>query len=62
MGCRGAYGSDSGWTWIVREGVVAIELRRLSDYDHNAKQMRTDIVVTRADGMSVRLHPHRHNL
>ena len=45
--------------WIVGKGVVAIEL---SDYDPNAKQMRTDIVVTRADGMSVRLHPHKHTL
>ena len=50
------------WEWIVGKGVVAIELRRLADYDHSTKHMRTDIVVTRADGTSVRLHPHRHNL
>ena len=47
------------WKWIACKSVLAIEL---SDYDPNAKQMRTDIVVTRADGMSVRLHPHKHNL
>ena len=50
------------WEWFVGKGVVASELRRLADYDPNTKQMRTDIVVTRADGMSVRLHPHKHKL
>ena len=46
------------WEGIFGEGVVAIELRRLRYYDHNTKKWRTDIIVTRADGASVRLHPH----
>ncbi len=58
---RGWIRQRGAWERIVGKGVVAIELRRLADYDNSENHMRTDIVVTRADGMSVRLHPHKRN-
>ena len=43
----------TGWERIAGE----VDLRRLLEHDQTLKQMRADIVVTHADGMSVCLRP-----